>query len=428
MAREQRRLAAVFAADVFGYSRLMGRDESGTLERLKTHRGERLVPALARNAGRLVKTTGDGFLAEFASAVDALRAAVEFQQAVSDAGRDEAEDQRIVFRVGLHLGDLIVDDDDLYGDGVNIAARLEGAAPPGGILVSAALAEAVEGRLKADLTPLGELALKNIERPVRAFRVDWKPDDWPVTASDGVTLGATRAFSDKPSIAVLPFANMSGDADQEYFADGVSEDIISALSRFRELMVISRGSSFAFKGKGLDVRQIASQLGVRYLLSGSLRKAGNRLRLSAEITDASSGTPIWSDRYDRELADVFELQDDISRAVAGVIEPAIRSAESSAPAASHRRASPPTISTCGRCRIWRTSRETASRKRSISCVSLWRSSAIAHRHSRLSRWLWGGRGRLARRLRPTWHSNRWRLRGVPSSWTRRMPSRRRSAG
>ncbi len=301
----------------------MGRDESGTLERLKAHRGQRLLPALTRHGGRLVKTTGDGALAEFASAVDALGAAIEFQQAVADANDGAPEDTRIVFRVGLHIGDVIVDDSDLYGDGVNIAARLEAEATPGGILVSRALREAVQGKVKARLEALGELQLKNIERPVRAFRVEWEAADWLAPAF----AAATHGTSIRPSLAVLPFANMSGDAEQDYFAEGVSEDIVTALSRFRELTVISRGSSFTFKGQGLDVRQIADRLGVRYVLNGSLRKAGNRVRVTAELTDVSTGAQVWSDRYDRDLSDVFELQDDISRTVAGVIEPAILVAE-----------------------------------------------------------------------------------------------------
>jgi TolB-like protein/class 3 adenylate cyclase/cytochrome c-type biogenesis protein CcmH/NrfG len=328
LAREQRRLAAILAADVVGYSRLMGRDESGTLERLKSHRAERLEPALVRNGGRLVKTTGDGALAEFGSAVDALRAAIEFQQAVAGTNAAEPPDSRMVFRIGMHLGDLIVEGDDLYGDGVNIAARLEAEAPPGGIVVSRALREAVQGRLKAELVALGELALKNIDRPIRAFRVEWNEADWRAAAASlAAAPTPARALSDKPSIAVLPFHNMSGDADQEYFADGVTEDIITALSRFHELVVISRGSSFAFKGKGLDLRQIAQQLGVQYVLSGTMRKAGNRIRVSVELTDAESGVQVWSDRYDRDLADVFELQDDISRTVAAVVQPAVRGAE-----------------------------------------------------------------------------------------------------
>ncbi|HEX9557962.1 MAG TPA: adenylate/guanylate cyclase domain-containing protein, partial [Reyranella sp.] len=230
LTREHRRLAAVVAADVVGYSRLMSRDEAGTLARLKANRQERLEPALARNGGRLVKLTGDGALVEFSSAVDALRAAIEVQQAISDANSDQPEDERIVFRIGIHLGDLIVDDDDLYGDGVNVAARLEAEAPAGGILVSRAIREAVDGRLKAKLHALGDLALKNIERPVRAFRVEWEAADWrsvstvPINSTKTVPAAASpRAALDKPSIAVLPFQNMSGDPEQEYFADGMVE-------------------------------------------------------------------------------------------------------------------------------------------------------------------------------------------------------------
>lgn len=326
--RVVRRLAAILAADVVGYSRLMGRDEQGTLARLRAHRTERLEPVLARHGGRLVKLTGDGALAEFPSAVDALGAAIEFQQAVTDANREQPEDMRMVFRIGLHLGDLIVEGDDLYGDSVNIAARLEAEAPPGGIVVSRSLREAVQGRLEAELVALGALTLKNIDRPIRAFRVEWNEADWRHEAvRPSMAPTPASALSDKPSLVVLPFHNMSGDADQEYFADGVSEDIITALSRFRELVVISRGSSFAFKGKGLDHRQIAQQLGVQFTLSGSMRKVGNRVRVSVELTDAGSSVQVWSDRFDHDLADVFELQDDISRTVAAVVAPAVRGAE-----------------------------------------------------------------------------------------------------
>lgn len=236
----------------------MGRDESGTLASLKAHRAERLEPVLARNGGRLVKTTGDGAIVEFGSAVDALRAAIEFQQAVADANQTRQEDIRIVFRIGLHLGDLIVDGDDLYGDGVNIAARLEAEAQPGGIVVSRAMHDAVVGKLRAMLRDLGELPLKNIERPVQAFRVEWAAEDWPAAGvaspSSSVATPATQepapapALPDKPSIAVLPFQNMSGDPEQEYFADGMVEDIITALSRFKSLFVIARNSSFTYKG------------------------------------------------------------------------------------------------------------------------------------------------------------------------------------
>ena len=278
--RVVRRLAAILAADVAGYSRLMGRDEHGTLTRLKAHRTERLEPTLARHGGRLVKLTGDGALVEFPSAVDALSAAIEFQQAVTEANRDQPEDTRIVFRIGLHLGDLIVDGDDLYGDGVNVAARLEAEAPPGGIVVSRAVREAVEGRLKAKLHALGELALKNIERPIRAFRVEWDAADWKTMGADAPKPAipaepttSTLALPDKPSIAVLPFQNMSGDPEQEYFADGITEDIITELSRFHSLFVIARNSSFSYKGKSPDIRQVGRELGVRYVLEGSVRKS-----------------------------------------------------------------------------------------------------------------------------------------------------------
>jgi TolB-like protein/class 3 adenylate cyclase/Tfp pilus assembly protein PilF len=334
--REQRRLAAILAADVVGYSRLMGRDESGTLARLRVHRTERLEPALARNGGRLVKLAGDGALAEFGSAVDALTAAIEFQQAVAEANRDQPENTQIVFRIGLHLGDLIVDGGDLYGDGVNVAARLEGESPPGGIIISGDIHNAVAGKLKATLHDLGLLPLKNIERPVKAFRVGWNPSDWKVSESAtaapsfGATpqpAGAPLTLPDKPSIAVLPFQNMSGDPEQEYFADGMVEDIITALSRTKALFVIARNSSFAYKGKSPDIRHVGRELGVRYVLEGSVRKAGNRVRIAGQLIDAASGTHIWADRFDGLLEDIFELQDQVTSNVVGAISPALEQAE-----------------------------------------------------------------------------------------------------
>jgi len=334
VAREQRKLAAIVAADVVGYSRLMGRDESGTLARLKAHRSERLEPALARNGGRLVKSTGDGVLAEFGSAVDALTAAIEFQQSVAESNRNQPEDQRVVFRIGIHLGDLLVEGDDLYGDGVNVAARLEGETPPGGILISRAVREAVEGRLKAKLQALGELTLKNIERPIRAFRVVWDEADWQASGRGSAHKGNPStapawalASDDKPSIAVLPFANLSGDPQQEYFVDGLVEDIIAALSRMPWYFVIARNSSFAYKGRFVDVRQVGSELGVRYVLEGSVRKAGNRLRISGQLIDTMTGNHIWADRYDGALEDVFDLQDSITSSVVAVITPKVVQAE-----------------------------------------------------------------------------------------------------
>ncbi len=332
--RVVRRLAAILAADVAGYSRLMGRDEHGTLTRLKAHRTERLEPILARHGGRLVKLTGDGALVEFPSAVDALDAAIAFQQAVTEANRDQPEDTRIVFRIGLHLGDLIVEGEDLYGDGVNVAARLEAEAPPGGIVVSRAIREAVEGRLKAKLHALGELALKNIERPIRAFRVEWDAADWKTKGVDATKPAipaepttSTFALPDKPSIAVLPFQNMSGDPEQEYFADGMVEEIIAALSRVHWLFVIARNSTFTYKGRAVDIKQVGRDLGVRYVLEGSVRKAGERIRINGQLIDAANGTHLWADRFDGALEDVFDLQDRVTASVVGAIAPKLELAE-----------------------------------------------------------------------------------------------------
>lgn len=333
--RVVRRLAAILAADVVGYSRLMGRNESGTLARLKAHRTERLEPVLARHGGRLVKLTGDGALVEFPSAVDALSAAVEFQEAMAEANKGLPEDTAIVFRIGLHLGDLIVDGDDLYGDGVNVAARLEAEAPPGGIVISGDVHNAVAGRLKANFDDLGCLTLKNIERPVQAFSVKWVSTDWLIEAPSAIapmiaapqTADVPLTLPDKPSIAVLPFQNMSGDPEQEYFADGLVEDIITGLSYIRWLFVIARNSSFTYKGKPVDIKLIGRELGVRYVLEGSVRKGGNRVRITAQLIDAVSGAHVWAERYDRDLSDIFAVQDELTATVAGLIEPALAQAE-----------------------------------------------------------------------------------------------------
>ena len=333
MAREQRKLAAIVAADVVGYSRLMGRDESGTLARLRKNRSEYLDPVLKKYGGRLVKLTGDGALVEFASAVDALSAAIEFQQAMAEANTSEPADAAIVFRMGLHLGDLIVDGDDLYGDGVNVAARLEGEAPSGGILISGNVRDAVAGRLKATFEDVGALSLKNIERPVQAFGVSWEPSDWSQTVTSDVTatsLGAPQVPlppPDKPSIAVLPFQNISGDPEQEYFADGIVEDIITALSQFKGLLVIARNSSFTYKGRAVDVKQVGRELGVRYVLEGSVRKAANRVRITGQLVDAATGGHLWADRFDGGLGDIFDLQDQVTSSVVGAIAPAVEKAE-----------------------------------------------------------------------------------------------------
>jgi adenylate cyclase len=335
LAREQRKLAAIVAADVVGYSRLMGRDESGTLARLRKNRSEHLEPVLAKYGGRLVKLTGDGALVEFASAVDALSAAIEFQHGMAEANANQSPDTALVFRMGLHLGDLIVDGDDLYGDGVNVAARLEGEAPAGGILISRNVRDAVAGRVKATFEDLGGLSLKNIERPVRAFRVHWEALDWPTEATEppvapAVALHAVPTalpLPDKPSIAVLPFQNMSGDTEQEYFVDGLVEDIITALSRFKSLFVIARNSSFTYKGKAVDIKQIGRELGVRYLLEGSVQAARGRARISAQLIDAVTSAHLWADRFDGSLDDVFVLQDRVTSDVIGQIFPAVEQAE-----------------------------------------------------------------------------------------------------
>jgi adenylate cyclase len=309
----------------------MGRDESGTLARLREHCNDRLEPALARYGGRLVKLTGDGALVEFASAVDALSAAIEFQQAMEDKNRDQPEDTVIAFRIGLHVGDLIVDGDDLYGDGVNVAARLEGEAPAGGIVISRNAHDAVFGRLKATLEDLGSLSLKNIDRPIQAFTVHWEPSDWRlVLAAAAAALPLSPVslpLPDKPSIAVLPFQNIGGDPEQEYFADGVVEDLITGLSRIRWLFVIARNSSFVYKGRSVDVKQAGRELGVRYLLEGGVRKAGNRVRITARLIEAEASVHLWTERYDRQLDDIFALQDEITMNVIGAIEPNLRKAE-----------------------------------------------------------------------------------------------------
>ncbi len=319
--RLQRRLAAILSADVVGYSRLMGSDEAGTLARLKALRRDLIDPTIAAHSGRIVKLIGDGALIEFGSAVDAVACAIEIQKRLRehDAGGSEANPIR--FRIGINVGDIIIEGEDIYGDGVNIAARLEGTAESGGISISEDAWRQVQGKVAANFVDIGEQTLKNIARPVRVYCVELGEESATQRAAP------TLPLSDKPSIAVLPFQNMSGDSEQEYFADGITEDITTALSRFRELLVISRGSSFAFKGKGADIRQVARDLSVRYVLSGSVRKVSNRVRVSAELTNAETGLQVWADRYNRDLVDIFDLQEEISAVVAAVVHPAVRGAE-----------------------------------------------------------------------------------------------------
>jgi adenylate cyclase len=317
-----RRLAAILAADVAGYSRLMGADEEGTLERLQALRRELLDPKIAEHHGRIVKTTGDGMLVEFASVVDAVRCAVEVQQTMPERNTGVAADSRIELRIGINLGDVIVEGDDLYGDGVNIAARIEALADPGGVFVSHTVHDHVRDRLPFVFEDLGEQQVKNIARPVRVYRVREAAAKSPAAPAPPVL-----PLPDKPSIAVLPFANMSGDPEQEYFADGMVEEIITALSRIRWLFVIARNSSFTYKGRAVDVKQVGRELGVRYVLEGSVRKGGARVRITAQLIDAQSGAHLWADRFDGLLEDIFELQDRVAISVAGVIEPALREAE-----------------------------------------------------------------------------------------------------
>ena len=313
-----RRLTAIVAADVAGYSRLIEADEEGTLGRLRVLRGEVIDPKIAEHRGRIVKTTGDGLLVEFVSVVDAVRCAAEIQAAMAETNGPLPPDRRIEFRIGIHQGDIVVEDGDIFGDGVNVAARLEALAEPGGICVSARVREDTMGRLDLAFEDIGQQQLKNITRPVRVFRV--------VTQGQRVPEPALP-LPDKPSIAVLPFQNISGDPEQEYFADGMVEEIITALSRIRWLLVIARNSSFTYKGQAIDVKQVGRELGVRYVLEGSVRKAGGRVRITGQLIDAQSGTHLWADRFDGSLEDVFELQDQVAISVAGVIEPALQAAE-----------------------------------------------------------------------------------------------------
>jgi adenylate cyclase len=323
LAREQRKLAAILFVDAVGSSRLMGRDESGTVARLLEHLNQRLAPAAARRGGRVIRLKGDGGLVEFNSAVDALAAAIDFQQVMVDANRGQPEDKAILFRIGLHLGDVIVEGDDIYGDDVNVAARLEAEALPGGIVVSRAVRDAVQGRLKVMLQPLGDLTLKNIIRPVRAFRVEWSAEDWPMANAAAELISSAIAPSDKASIAVLPFRNMTSDPEQDYFVDGLVEDITTALSKGSLFFVVACGSSFAYKGRAVDARGVGRELGVRYVLVGSIRKSSNRLRISGELVDVMTGGPVWADRFEGALEDVFDLQDRITSSIIAAIAPRV---------------------------------------------------------------------------------------------------------
>ena len=325
----ERRLAAVLAADIAGYSLLMGRDEEGTLSRLKAFRKTLVDPTITAHRGRIVKTTGDGMLVEFASAVDAARCAVEVQRGVAVQNAGVPLNARIEFRIGIHVGDIIFDDNDIFGDGVNIAARLEGIAEPGGICISDDAQRQIRGKLDSPpFEDMGPQNLKNIAEPMRAWRlsVDAKSSAY-LSGDRSAETAQTLALPDKPSIAVLPFQNMSSDAEQEYFADGTVEDIITALSRYPSLFVIARNSSFTYKGQAVDVKRIGRELGVRYVLEGSVRKVRDRVRVTGQLIDASTGAHLWADRFEGGLEDIFDLQDDITLRVVGAIAPKLEQAE-----------------------------------------------------------------------------------------------------
>jgi len=324
--RVERRLAAVLAADVVGYSRLMGRDEEGTLADLKRLRKTLLDPAIATHRGRIVKTTGDGMLVEFASAVDAVRCAVEVQRGMIAQNGNVPGDARIEFRIGIHVGDIIIDDNDIFGDGVNIAARLEGTAEAGGVCVSDDTYRQVRGKVDIAFQDVGLQSLKNIAEPMRAWRMQIDPGLFSA-AMRAALPAQPLALPDKPSIAVLPFQNMSGDPEQEYFADGMVEDITTALSRFKTLFVIARNSSFTYKGRAVDIKQVGRELGVRYVVEGSVRRAAGILRITGQLIDATSGAHLWADRFEGKLDDVFALQDKITESVVSAITPTVHQVE-----------------------------------------------------------------------------------------------------
>jgi adenylate cyclase len=324
----QRRLAAILAADVAGYSRLMGADEEGTLGRLKALRKSLLDPTIAAHRGRIVKTTGDGMLVEFASAVDAARGAAEVQRAMATQNTNVPRDKRIEFRMGIHVGDIIIDDNDIFGDGVNIAARLEAIAEPGGICVSDDAQRQIRGKIELMFDDMGPQSLKNIAEPMRAWRLQIdKTSPAMLPSKAAAETAQPPALPDKPSIAVLPFQNMSGDPEQEYFADGMVEEIITALSRFKSLFVIARNSSFTYKGKAVDIKQVGRELGVRYVVEGSVRKAAGTVRITGQLIDAATGAHLWADRFEGSLADVFALQDKITESVVSAIAPTVYQAE-----------------------------------------------------------------------------------------------------
>jgi adenylate cyclase len=315
--RINRKLAAILAADVVGYSRLMASDEAGTLAALKRHRQMVFEPAVAAHQGRIVKLIGDGTIVEFASVVDAVNCALSVQRSEETLQDESLHQPRIVLRIGINLGDVIIEGDDIYGDGVNIAARLEPAAEPGGICISSIVNESIGNRIDARFEDGGHINVKNIDRPIRIWR--WHPESAQATATNGRQPNTANP-EPQVAIAILPFTNMSGDPEQEYFSDGISEDIITDLSKIAGLMVIARNSSFTYKGRSVDVRTIGRELGVQSVLEGSIRRAGNRVRITAQLIDATNGGHLWADRYDRDLTDIFEVQDDVTRRIVDALK------------------------------------------------------------------------------------------------------------
>lgn len=322
---EERRLAAIVAADVSGYSRLMGINEEGTFRSLKTHMRELIDPKISEYGGRIVKTTGDGMLSEFNSVVDAVRCCLEIQNEMLFRNKDTPVDKRIEFRIGINVGDIIVEEDDIFGDGVNVAARVEGLAKPGGICVSGAAYDHIAGKVDATFDDLGPQSVKNIPQPVRVLRV--QPEDTTHNKQITDVSSPVPGFQGRPAIAVLPFDNLSDDPEQDYFADGIAEDILTHLAMWRWCPIVARNSSFAFKGKNIDVRRIGRELGARYILEGSVRKSTDRVRITGQLIDAETGHHIWADRYDRNLDDIFALQDEIVDKITLALEPAVGQAE-----------------------------------------------------------------------------------------------------
>ena len=322
--RINRKLAAILAADVVGYSRLMGADEAGTLASLKRHRQTIFDPAVAAHNGRIVKLIGDGTIVEFGSVVDAVNCALSVQRSGAALPDATAHQPTILLRIGINLGDVIIENDDIYGDGVNIAARLEPLAEPGGICVSSIVNESIGNRIDARFQDGGEVSVKNIDRPIRVWK--WHPSKMDAAVSRPNATNPIPSV-ETPSIAVLPFANMSGDPEQEYFSDGISEDVITDLSKIAGLMVIARNSSFTYKGRSVDIREVGRDLGVRSVLEGSIRRAGNRVRITAQLIDATNGAHLWADRYDRDLTDIFEVQDDVTRRITDALKVTLSPAE-----------------------------------------------------------------------------------------------------